>query len=81
MIFQWVREYEDVIKIDHYKDISHVSEDVVHEGLCQELGFSNQLVSELVEIGKLGSSAESNKEDAWRELSCKERGSDECVSN
>src|SRR5882724_10879385 len=33
MIFQGVREYEDIIKIDHYEYISHVSEDVVHEGL------------------------------------------------
>jgi len=33
MIFQGVREYEDVVKIDHYEDISHVSEYVIHEGL------------------------------------------------
>jgi len=33
MIFQRVGEYEDVIKVDHYEDISHVSEDMVHEGL------------------------------------------------
>jgi len=30
MIFQWVWEDEDVIEVDHYEDISHVSEDVVH---------------------------------------------------
>src|SRR5882724_6801094 len=33
MLFQRVREDEDVIEVDHYKDISHVSEDMVHEGL------------------------------------------------
>jgi len=33
MLFQRVREDEDIIKVDHYEDISHVSEDVVHEGL------------------------------------------------
>src|SRR5882724_12065895 len=33
MIFQRVGEYEDVIKVDHYEHISHVSEDMVHEGL------------------------------------------------
>src|SRR5882724_8885413 len=33
IIFQGVGEYEDIIEIDHYKDISHVSEDVVHQGL------------------------------------------------
>jgi len=25
--------YEDVIEIDHYEDISHIMEDVVHKGL------------------------------------------------
>ena len=33
MLFQRVRENEDVIKVDHYKDISHVLEDVVNGGL------------------------------------------------
>jgi len=33
MVFQGVREYEDVIEVDHYENVSHVSEDVVHEGL------------------------------------------------
>ena len=33
MLFQRVGEDEDVIEVDHYEDISHVSEDVVHEGL------------------------------------------------
>ena len=28
-----LREDEDVIEVDYYEDISHVSEDVVHEGL------------------------------------------------
>jgi len=38
MIFQWVREDEDVIEVDHYEDISHVSEDVIHEGLEHCIG-------------------------------------------
>src|SRR5882724_9557919 len=33
MVFQGVGEYEDVIEVDHYKDVSHVLEDVGHEGL------------------------------------------------
>src|SRR5882724_1839604 len=33
MLFQRVGEDEDVVEVDHYEDISHVSEDVVHEGL------------------------------------------------
>src|SRR5882724_560151 len=43
MLFQRVREDEDVIEVDHYKDISHVSEDMVHEGLkcSQSIGKSH----------------------------------------
>ena len=33
MIFQRVGENEDVIEVDHYKDISHVSENMVHKCL------------------------------------------------
>src|SRR5882672_2957963 len=33
MIFKRVGEDEDVIEVDHYEDVSHVSEDVIHEGL------------------------------------------------
>ena len=38
MIFQGVGEYEDIIEVDHYEDISHVSEDVIHEGLEHCIG-------------------------------------------
>jgi len=24
---------EDIVKVDHYKDVSHISEDMIHEGL------------------------------------------------
>src|SRR5882724_7534162 len=43
MVFYGVGEYEDVVEIDHYEDISHVSEDVVHEGLeCSgSIGYSH----------------------------------------
>src|SRR5882672_9577164 len=33
MIFKGVGEDEDIVEVDHYKDVSHVSEDVIHEGL------------------------------------------------
>src|SRR5882724_9981058 len=33
MLFQRVRENEDVVKVDHYEVISHVLEDVIHKGL------------------------------------------------
>src|SRR5882672_3956051 len=33
MIFKGIGEDEDIIEVDHYKDVSHVSEDVIHEGL------------------------------------------------
>jgi len=33
MIFKRVGEDEDVIEVDHYEDISHVSEDMINEGL------------------------------------------------
>jgi len=33
MIFQRVGEDEDVIEVDHYEDISHVSENMVHKRL------------------------------------------------
>src|SRR5882724_7101268 len=33
MIFQRVGEDEDVIEVDHYEDISHVSENMVHKCL------------------------------------------------
>src|SRR5882672_3021836 len=33
MIFKGVGEDEDIVEVDHYEDVSHVSEDVIHEGL------------------------------------------------
>ena len=33
MIFQGIGEDEDIVEVDHYEDVSHVSEDVIHEGL------------------------------------------------
>ena len=33
MIFQGIGEDEDIIEVDHNKDVSHVSEDMIHEGL------------------------------------------------
>src|SRR5467141_58917 len=33
MIFKGVGEDEDIVEVDHYEDVSHVSEDMVHEGL------------------------------------------------
>ena len=33
MIFQGAGDDEDIIEVDHYEDVSHVSEDVIHEGL------------------------------------------------
>src|SRR5882672_2859747 len=33
MIFKGVGEDEDIIEVDHYKNVSHISEDVIHEGL------------------------------------------------
>src|SRR5882672_5455176 len=33
MIFKGVGEDEDIVEVDHYKDVIHVSEDMVHEGL------------------------------------------------
>src|SRR5882672_525203 len=33
MIFKGVGEDEDIVEVDHYEDVSNVSEDVIHEGL------------------------------------------------
>ena len=33
MIFQGIGEDEDIVEVDHYKDVSHVSEDMIHEDL------------------------------------------------
>jgi len=33
MIFQRIGEDEDIVEVDHYEDVSHVSEDMIHEGL------------------------------------------------
>src|SRR5712664_163720 len=33
MIFKGIGEDEDIVEVDHYEDVSHVSEDVIHEGL------------------------------------------------
>src|SRR5882672_221025 len=33
MIFKGIGEDEDIVEVDHYKDVSHVFEDVIHEGL------------------------------------------------
>ena len=33
VLFQRIGEDEDIIEIVHYKDVSHVSEDMVHKGL------------------------------------------------
>src|SRR5882672_3751914 len=33
MVFKGIREDEDIIEVDHYEDVSHISEDVTHEGL------------------------------------------------
>ena len=33
MIFQGIGEDEDIVEVDHYEDVSHVSEDMIHEGL------------------------------------------------
>src|SRR5712664_4266947 len=33
MIFQRIGEDEDIIEVDHYEDVSHVSEDMIHESL------------------------------------------------
>src|SRR5882672_11155872 len=33
MIFKGVGQDEDIIEVGHYEDVSHVSEDVIHEGL------------------------------------------------
>jgi len=32
VIFQGIGEDENIVEVDHYEDISHVSEDVIHEG-------------------------------------------------
>jgi len=34
-----LEEDEDIIEVDHYKDVSHVSEDMVHEGLERSGGI------------------------------------------
>jgi len=48
MIFQGIGEDEDVVEVDHYKDISHVSEDVIHEGLERSgsIGESHRHIQE-----------------------------------
>src|SRR5882672_9491935 len=33
MIFKGIGEYEDIVEVDHYEDVIHVSEDMIHEGL------------------------------------------------
>src|SRR5882672_6927383 len=33
IIFQGIGEDEDIVEVDHYEDVSHVSEDMIHEGL------------------------------------------------
>ena len=33
MIFKGIGEDEDIIEVDYYEDLSHVSEDKIHEGL------------------------------------------------
>ena len=33
VIFKGIGEDEDIVKVDHYEDVSHVSEDMIHEGL------------------------------------------------
>src|SRR5882672_1816574 len=33
MVFKGVGEDEDIVEVDHYEDVSHVSEDVIHKGL------------------------------------------------
>ena len=33
VVFQRVGEDEDIIEVDHYEYVSHISEDVVHKGL------------------------------------------------
>src|SRR5467141_5148160 len=44
MIFKGVGEDEDIVEVDHYEDVSHVSEDVIHEGLerSRSIGESNR---------------------------------------
>jgi len=32
VVFQRVGKDEDIIGVDHYKDVSHVSEDMLHKG-------------------------------------------------
>ena len=33
MIFKGIGEDEDIVEVDHYADVSHVSEDMIHGGL------------------------------------------------
>src|SRR5882672_9981396 len=33
MIFKGIGEDEDIVEVDHYEDVSHVLEDMIHEGL------------------------------------------------
>src|SRR5467141_3628725 len=39
MIFKGIGEDEDIIEVDHYEDISHISEYVIHEGLERSRGI------------------------------------------
>src|SRR5882672_7622428 len=32
MIFKGIAEYEDIVEVDYYEDVSHVLEDMIHEG-------------------------------------------------
>src|SRR5467141_1522912 len=33
MIFQGIGEDEDIVEVDHYEDVSHVSENMIHESM------------------------------------------------
>src|SRR5882672_4145106 len=39
MIFQGIGEDEDIVEVYHYKDVSHVSEDMIHKGLKHSGGI------------------------------------------
>ena len=33
VVFQRIGEDEDIIEVDHYEDVGHILEDMVHKGL------------------------------------------------
>jgi len=53
VIFQGMEKMRNIVEVDHYEDISHVSEDVIHEGLeCSRsivspMGITRNLMSHI----------------------------------